>query len=571
MVLRIGLLLFLFSSSCSFGQQVKKENLSKQKQTFWDYNKLQIQSQGKYYVDQFGETTEKHGKWLYYDRKGTIEEVRNYYRDMLHGEVVLYYSNGQKRQLGYFKQNQQDSIYTEWFETGNVKVEGEYNADQAANFWRYYYRDGRLKSLEEIREEENYLWEFYLPDSAHTQTVIAGTGELVSYYTTGRVKEWYNYKEGLKDGPFEEFSIYGYSTLKGNFKGGLKNGKWEYAYYTGDKEKVTNYKDGLLHGAYTFFYDNGTVYIDGRFENGEKQGEWTWFTNKGTKDMTGVFKNGQQDGKWTYWYPTGELSYTAHYLLGAKTGTWTYLYKNGSKFKQGPFEDNLKNGKWKTWYEDGTILMEGNYSDGKEEGEWRNYWENGNLKNKTSFASGELEGEWLSFYPNGNQNITGRYSANMKLGEWLEFFENGKPKELSTFKLFKLKSKRKYGFTKDRVVLESKIHGPYVSYSAKDYGKTEEGEYKKGLKEGKWTAYHPGGVTHAVVSHYKNGELHGAMKQYSRRGEILQEMEYKDGLKHGSFIMYDAHGKAMVKRQYVDGMQIIEGKTNTPGVFTPGK
>lgn len=571
MILRISLLLVMFVSYSSFAQEIKKENLSKQKQTYWDYNKLQIQSRGKNYVDQFGETTEKHGKWVYYDRKGAIEEVRNYYRDMLHGEVILYYSNGQKRQEGYFKYSRQDSLYTEWFETGGKKVEGEYNEDQAVNFWKYYYRDGRLKSVEETRSHENYLWEFYLPDSTHTQIVIEGKGEMVTYYTTGKVKEWYNYKDGLKEGPFEEYSIYGHSALKGEFRSGLKHGKWEFAYYTGDKEKISHYKDGLLHGAYQYFYDNGTVYIDGQFENGEKEGEWTWFTNKGTKDMKGIFKKGQQHGEWIYWYPTGELSYNAHYIEGIKTGNWIYLYKNGNKFKEGTFTDNLKNGEWKTWYEDGTILMEGNYFEGKEEAEWRNYWENGKLKNKASFESGELDGEWLSFYPNGNQNITGHYSSNMKVGEWVEFFENGKPKELSTYKLCKLNSKRNYGYTKDRTILESKMHGAYVSYSGKDFGKTEEGGYKKGLKDGKWIAYHPGGVTYAVVSHYKKGELHGSMKQYSRRGRILQEIAYKDGLKHGSFIMYDEHGNVFVKRQYADGLQIIEGETSSPGIFTPGK
>ena len=50
-----------------------------------------------------------------------------------------------------------------------------------------------LKSVEEVKGEDNYLWEFYLPDSLHTQIITDGTGELVTYYGTGKVKEWYNY------------------------------------------------------------------------------------------------------------------------------------------------------------------------------------------------------------------------------------------------------------------------------------------------------------------------------------------------------------------------------------------
>ena len=75
----------------------------------------------------------------------------------------------------------------------------------------------------------------------------------------------------------------------------------------------------------------------------------------------------------------------------------------------------------------------------------------------------------------------------------------------------------------------------------------------------------------AVVSEYKEGKLHGTMKQYSRRGKLLQEMDYKDGLKHGRFIVYDKRGNILEKREYSEGMRIIEGQTGGQGTFTPGR
>ena len=103
-------------------QEIKKENLTKNKQTYWDFNKTQIQSRGKYYKDELGETNERHGKWTFYDRLGEIEEIRWYYRDMLNGQVILYFPNGKKRQEGYFKYDRQDSLYYEWYETGKLKT-----------------------------------------------------------------------------------------------------------------------------------------------------------------------------------------------------------------------------------------------------------------------------------------------------------------------------------------------------------------------------------------------------------------------------------------------------------------
>ena len=564
-------LILTLVSVFAFGQTIEKENLSKQKQTYWDINKTQVQSRGRYYVDQLGETTDKHGKWIYYDKLGEIEEVRHYYKDMLHGAVTLYFPNGKKRQEGFFTYNLQDSIYTEWYETGKVKVEGVYKKDYPSGEWRHYYRDGRLKSVENVKGVDNYVMEFYLPDSLHTQTIVDGSGELTTYYTTGKVKEWYNYENGLKNGPFEELSIYGYTMLKGSFKDGEKHGRWEYAYYTGDKEKVSHYENGVLEGDYEYFYDNGQLNVKGRYKNGKKTGMWTWYTNSGKRDMEGTFQEDLQHGKWTYWYPTGEISYHANYKHGLRDGEWTYLYKDGSKFKQGTFANDLKNGTWKTWYENGTLLMEGEYVNGKENGEWNNYWESGDLKNKATFKEGMLNGEWMSFYPNGKQKLAGKYSDDMKIGEWIENFDNGKPKDLVTYKLFKKKSKVDYGLMKNRVVLESKKHGKAISYSDKDFRPTEEGEYNEGVKDGEWIAYYPGGKNPAVISNYKNGELHGSMKQFSRRGRILSEVQYKDGLKHGKFIVYDKRGKVINERKFEHGMQVIEGQTNTPGTFTPGK
>jgi len=565
------LIISFLVSFFTFGQvEIKKENQTKSKRTYWDFNKTQIQSRGKYYVDEFGETNDKHGKWTYYDKLGAIEEVRNYYKDGLYGAAILYYPNGQKRQEGHFKYNRQDSIYTEWFETGNIKVEGEYDMNNPVGRWNYYYVDGRLKSVEEVKGEDNYLWEFYLPDSLHSQIITKGDGELVTYYTTGKVKEWYNYKDGLKNGDFEELSIYGYPTLKGEFHNGYKHGTWEFFYYTGDKEKISNYKDGVLEGDYEYYYDNGQLNVSGKYKNGEKNGEWTWYTNKGTRDMQGTFNEGEQHGDWTYWYPTGEIAYHAHFKSGLKSGQWTYLYVDGSKHREGTFAEDEKNGTWKTWYEDGTLLMEGDYLNGEEQGEWNNYWDDGNLKNKASFDKGHLSGDWESYFPNGKELSIGKYKNDMKVGEWRDYFSNGKLKDVKTYKLFKIKRKFNDQILSKHVVLESKLHGSSESYSEKDKKLTETGSYKEGEKDGEWTAYHPGGRMPAVVSNYKQGKLHGMMKIYNRRGKIMQEIDHKDGLKHGKYIIYNKKGAVLKEMEYSEGMRVIKGNTGGNGTFTPG-
>src|SRR5690606_32203206 len=193
-----ALLIVLFHSNILFSQeekeyQVLKENLTKKESLFYDKNRTKLQSIGSYYTDKLGATTMKHGKWLYYDRDGKIEEERNYYKDLLHGKVILYYPNQKPKQEGYFYLNQPDSIYREWYETGKLSVEGNYFFGKPNGTWKYYYLDGRLKSEEVTKNGVNLMESFWLPDSAHTQTVINGNGEMTTFYTTGSLKEWYNY------------------------------------------------------------------------------------------------------------------------------------------------------------------------------------------------------------------------------------------------------------------------------------------------------------------------------------------------------------------------------------------
>lgn len=547
---------------------VKKENLTKKDVVYWDFNKTKVQASGSYYTDKLGESKDKHGLWKYYDKYGALEEERNYYRGKLMGKVMMYYPNGKPKQEGYFTIVQvdktddkkdivwQDSVYREWNESGTLSKEGMYAKGQPSGIWKNYYFDGREKSYEEEKDSVNYVWSFWLPDEKHTQTVKDGNGEVTLYHSTGTIKEWYNYKNGLQDGPFEERSIYGYNTLSGSFKEGEKDGEWNYYYYTGDLEKTSTYKNGKLNGPYNYYYDKGQLNVTGNYVNGKKEGMWKWFTNTGTPDMQGTFVNDLQDGEWVYWYGTGEKSYTAHYTAGLKSGHWEYFYKNGSKFKTGDFLNDLKEGKWQTWYEDGTLLMDGLYSKGKEEGLWLNYWDNGTLKNSVTFKHGEMHGDWKSFYPDGHPKLTGKYKQNFKTGKWTDYYDNGMPKDVIGYKVVIKKSQVEYGAMKDYKVKESVKHGHAISYSSKDYKKTEEGNYNKGHKEGEWMAFYPGGKIVAVLTTYDKGQLDGIMKQYDRMGKVTSEINYAKGLKDGSCIIYDENGKVISKKTFANGAEV---------------
>ena len=72
------LLSFLFSIS-AFAQEIKRENLTKEIRFYYDFEQKKVSSKGYYYTDLLGETTEKHGVWMYYDKDGNLVEKRSYF------------------------------------------------------------------------------------------------------------------------------------------------------------------------------------------------------------------------------------------------------------------------------------------------------------------------------------------------------------------------------------------------------------------------------------------------------------------------------------------------------------
>jgi len=73
----ICIFLFAINLSLGFSQKVEKENLTQKVKLFWDAENKKLQATGSYYTNERrGNTTEKHGKWLFYSFDGILEEER---------------------------------------------------------------------------------------------------------------------------------------------------------------------------------------------------------------------------------------------------------------------------------------------------------------------------------------------------------------------------------------------------------------------------------------------------------------------------------------------------------------
>jgi uncharacterized protein len=560
--------LILFASIPVFSQAIDPENLSPKVKIYWDANNRKLNAVGSYYVDDITlESTEKHGKWLYYSMDGILEEERFYYRNRTHGKQIVYYPNKKIKQLYYCKFNVSDSLYKEFNEAGTLLKLGYFSLGSPQGKWQYFYDDSLLWKEEYVSNDTTYLLSYFDSDSAHTQTVMNGNGVVNTFYSFGAIKESYTFKNGLRDGPFFENLASGQTSISGAFLAGKKQGDWIFYFSDGSIEKRQAFKQDSLHGAYVVYFLNGLIRTEGNYVNGEKDGMWIWGKADGAIEMKGSFKNNQQHSDWEYYFDSGELSYKAKYNLGNREGEWSYFYKNGTPFRIGNYKNDLKQGEWQTWYEDGTLLMKGSYNQGKEAGEWKNYWPNGRLKNQSFYKNGELNGAWYSFSPEGKLLLFGRYKKDHKKGKWTEFYNNGRKKEEVSYKVSTLKNSAQDVVAMGFKEKQSVEHGTFKAYSQVDFTIKEFGKFKQGKKTGKWINYYPGGVVPAVVSTFKNGLLHGEFYQNDRRGNKMNEIHYKNGLKDGLFIVYGSNGKPITQKMFRNGHELQRVSGGNP--FSP--
>lgn len=555
----LSLLFLLLQLSISNGQELKvlKENLSPKTRIFWDAKNKHIQGTGAYFTSPATpQTTEKHGKWVFYSYDGILEEEANYYRNRLHGKRVFYYPNKQIKQESYFKFNVPDSIYKEYSSTGKLQVKGQFDLGSPVGKWEYFYPDGHPKSVEDVRNDTIYLLSFWQEDSLHQQTIKDGNGQIINYYIDGVIKEFYTFQNGLKTGPFEERTANGVLSVGGAFLNGKKDGVWEFYRFDGVLEKRVGYTADSLNGIYLVMANEKDTLTYGNYLNGLKTGQWKWYNPDAQLDMEGFFENGKQDSTWHYYFSNGQLSYLAHFNQDLRTGEWVYYYPNGALYRKGTYQNDLRQGRWQTWYEDGTLTIEGVYKNGKEEGEWINYWENGRIKDKATYHDGKLDGLWQSFSPEGILKLKGTYKGDYKVGEWTSYYNNGRLKEKEHYKVITHKNVANGMAVMGLKETMSELHGNYEAYSQADYQIKETGKYYHGLKHGTWTNYYPGGVVPTIVSQYRYGKLHGVFKQYDRYGRIVYEIHYKHGLKDGAFYAFNENGQLVSKKQFKNGKEV---------------
>jgi antitoxin component YwqK of YwqJK toxin-antitoxin module len=130
---------------------------------------------------------------------------------------------------------------------------------------------------------------------------------------TGKLNEGLqrgSFKNGKKEGSWEEYRENGLLFKKGTYKNGKKEGSWE--------EYPLKYGVPSPFGDYKAKYQLMTS--KGDYKNGKQEGSWETYRENGQLSSKGGYKNGKQEGYWERYKRDGsvDILYSVKYKNGVK-------------------------------------------------------------------------------------------------------------------------------------------------------------------------------------------------------------------------------------------------------------
>ncbi len=119
----------------------------------------------------------KHGEYLRKNEQGQLLEKASFHNDTLHGERILYFSNGQPEIIERYEKGVFVGTYQLYHESGQLKQQGEYIGGSMEGEWKSWYETGQLREVVLFKENEE-------------------NGPFVEYHKNGKLKAEGQYLNG---------------------------------------------------------------------------------------------------------------------------------------------------------------------------------------------------------------------------------------------------------------------------------------------------------------------------------------------------------------------------------------
>jgi len=327
-----------------------------------------------------------------------------YADEVMEGEYVLYYDNGNIKEKGSYLNNIKNGFWTEYYTNGNVKstidfIEGNgmyksfYNLSESKIIFEdgFYSNDQRNGRWTERNENGFLIREYFLTngrlDSNKPIKLYAASEDSTLIENNYLSSEFY--ADGLPDkyiqnGLFKTFYDIGSIKAEGIYKAGKEFSKWT-KYHKDGKVISTIEYDDRGNGDYVSYYTTGQVLTRGEYLNYLKSGKWKSYFKNGNKQSIIFYLNGEINPNklCSYWYENGYkkietflIKYNEETIFDGK---YIEYFNNGIIYTEGNLANNLRDGKWIEYYASRMPKSIGNYKAGEKVGEWVYYNESGDI------------------------------------------------------------------------------------------------------------------------------------------------------------------------------------------------
>lgn len=161
-----------------------------------------------------------------YWHDGTVKTLL-IHNDLSLEQEIGFYNTGKIAYEGYYKNSGKDSIWTWWYENGNLLQILHLSNGMLNGLATTWFENGKIKSEGNYNNNlENGLWTFW--------------------YENGVKKIELETKDGNNHGKFTKWYENGQMSTTGSYFNGLQDGVWSFWSFTGVLVSVEKYKMGEL-------------------------------------------------------------------------------------------------------------------------------------------------------------------------------------------------------------------------------------------------------------------------------------------------------------------------------------
>ncbi len=196
------------------------------------------------------------------------------------------------------KTGRKQGVWRKKNSAGQLVYEGHFKDGLPLGEFRYYYPDGKLKTVSVISNQgKRAVTTSWFPNGKKMATGIYRDEKKDSTWqffseSNGTLVSEENYKDGLTDGISKVFYPDGQLSEIHHLRSGVKDGPWEQYYLDGKIKLRATYKAGEKDGLFKTFYSSGQVMMAGQYISGLQDGTWMYYGEMGAVTKKEIYNKG---------------------------------------------------------------------------------------------------------------------------------------------------------------------------------------------------------------------------------------------------------------------------------------